>query len=48
VGVALGRRKRANLVNVEMGKTSGRNGNGLGRRGDVNVIFGFLAGKAVT
>jgi hypothetical protein len=38
----------SNEVDVKMGKTSGRNGNGLGRRGDVSVNFGFLTGKAVS
>jgi hypothetical protein len=44
--VSLRGRKRANNVNVNVGETTGRNGNGLGRRRDVSVDFGFLAGKA--
>jgi hypothetical protein len=42
--VTLRRRKRANKVDVNVGKATGRNGNGLRRRGDVSVDFCFLAG----
>jgi hypothetical protein len=48
VCVALRRRKRANEVNVNVGKVTGRNGDGLRRRGDVSVNFGFLARKTFT
>jgi hypothetical protein len=40
--VALGGRERANNVNVDVGKTTGRNGNGNWRRGDMDMDFGFL------
>ena len=42
VGVSLGGRERANNVNVDVGKTTGRNGNGNWRRGDMDMDFGFL------
>jgi hypothetical protein len=42
--VSLRGRKRANNVNVNVGKMMGRNGNGLRGRRDVSVNFGFLAG----
>lgn len=42
MGLALGGRERANNVNVDVGKTTGRNGNGNWRRGDMDMDFGFL------
>jgi hypothetical protein len=39
VCVALRWRKRANQVNVNVGETMGRNGNGLRRGRDVSVDF---------
>ena len=42
VGVALRGREWANNVNVDVGKTAGRNCNGNWRGGNVDMDFGFL------
>jgi hypothetical protein len=48
VCVALRWRKSANQVNVNVGETTGRNGNGLRRGRDVSVDFCLLARKTFT
>jgi hypothetical protein len=47
VGVALGGRKGTDQVNMNVGKTTGRNGNGRRRGRNVVVNFGSLAGNTL-
>jgi hypothetical protein len=47
VGVSLGRWKRTNKVDVDMGKTAGRNGNGNVRRLIVEMHLCFLTRNAL-
>ena len=42
VGMTLRGRKGSYEVNMNVGKTTGRNGNGNWRRGDMDMDFGFL------
>ena len=48
VSVSLGGGKGANQVNVDVGETAGRNGNGGGPEMDTAVNFEALAGEAFT